>query len=116
MKTLSGNTWRVACHGRVSGKAVLIRSQSDLQKVRNGDVMVARQTDMNYTPQMLLCAAIITEEGGRYSHAAIFSRENNIPCMVGAEGIMSDIHDGSILVVDTAHKSVSIVPQESTER
>jgi|SRR3990167_198034 len=113
METITGDTWRVACHGRVSGRAVIIRSQADLQKVHHGDIMIAKQTDMNYTPQMLLSVAIITEEGGRYSHAAIFSRENNIPCMVGVERIMSDVRDGDLLVVDTSTKSISIIPPDT---
>lgn len=112
MKTLTGNTWRVACHGSVSGRAVIIRSQTDLQKVRNGDVIIATQTDMNYTPQMLLSVAILTEDGGRYSHAAIFSRENNIPCMVGVEGIMQNVKDDDILIVDTSAKSIMVVPSD----
>ena len=115
MKTFTGDTWRVACHGRVSGKAVLIRSQADLRRVRKGDILIARQTDMNYTPEMLLSVAILTEEGGRYSHAAIFSRENNIPCMVGADGIMSEVNEGDTLVFDTTTKSISLISQDSIE-
>ncbi|MGK2848690.1 MAG: PEP-utilizing enzyme [Minisyncoccota bacterium] len=48
--------------------------------------------------------------GGYYSHAAIFSRENNIPCMVGVERIMFEVKDDDILVVDTSAKSISIIP------
>jgi pyruvate,water dikinase len=113
MKTITGDAWRVACHGRVSGRAVIIRSQTDLQKVCHGDVMIAVQTDMNYTPQMLLSVAILTEEGGRYSHAAIFSRENNIPCIVGIDGIMLEVKDDDLLVVDTATKSIIIIPPDT---
>lgn len=116
MKTLTRDTWRIACHGRVSGRAVIIRSQTDLKKVRHGDIIIAVQTDMNYTPQMLLSVAILTEEGGRYSHAAIFSRENNIPCMVGVEGIMLEVKDDDLLVVDTSVKSISIIPHGTEKK
>ena len=109
MKMLTENTWRVACHGRASGRAIVIRSQADLKKVRHGDIMIAVQTDMNYAPQMLLAGAIITEEGGRYSHAAIFSRENNIPCLVCVQGIMSEIKDNDNVVVDTTAKTIEII-------
>src|SRR6266446_1691629 len=107
-KSLTDTTWRVACRGQASGRAVIVRTQDDLVRVQAGDVLVAKQTDMNYTPQMLMASAVITEDGGRYSHAAIFTRENGIPCMVGVDGIMSQIQDGDILEIDTETKTIKI--------
>lgn len=103
MTTMSGN-WRVAAPGEVRGRAVLIRTQADLAKFQPGCVMVAAQTDVNYVAQMLSAAAVLTEDGGRYSHAAIFCRENGIPCMVGIEGLLDAVIDGIEIVVSTKNR------------
>lgn len=65
MKVLNCETSRVACHstGMISGRVVIVRGHLDLKNVHTGDIIVAKQTDVNYTPQMLIASAIITEEG-----------------------------------------------------
>lgn len=103
MTTMSGN-WRVAAPGEVRGRAVVIRTQADLAKFEPGSVMVAVQTDVNYVAQMLAAAAVLTEDGGRYSHAAIFCRENSIPCMVGIEDLLDSVTDGMEIVVSTKNR------------
>lgn len=67
MKVLNCETSRVACHstGMISGRVVIVRGHLDLKNVHTGDIIVAKQTDVNYTPQMLIASAIITEEGGK---------------------------------------------------
>jgi pyruvate,water dikinase len=109
-KTLKGDTWRVGCHAAtpVTGRVAIVRSQADLDKVGEGDILVAQQTDVNYTPQMLQAVAVITVEGGRYSHAATFSRENSIPCLLGVVGIMDELVDGDTVTLDTHAKTIEI--------
>jgi pyruvate,water dikinase len=111
MKVFKGQSWRVGCHASESvvGRVVIVRSHADLNKVGKGDILVAQQTDVNYTPQMLGATAVITEDGGRYSHAATFSRENNIPCLIGAVGIMDELITGDIISVDTHAKTILIM-------
>lgn len=104
--------WRIACHGNAKGKAVFILSEDDLSKVEEGDIIIAKQTDVNYTPKMLISSGIITEGGGRYSHAAIFTRENNIPCLVGVDGIFDEVKEGDILEIDTASNILKILNDE----
>lgn len=110
MKILEGQTWRVGCHATepVTGRVAIVRSQADLERVAKDDILVAQQTDVNYTPQMLEAGAVITVEGGRYSHAATFSRENGIPCMIGVVGIMEELNDGDIITVDTHAKTITV--------
>jgi len=110
MKKLTGETWRVGCHAEtpITGRVVIVQSEADLHKVRDGDVIVANQTDVNYTPQMLIASAIVTVEGGRYSHAATFSRENKIPCLIGITGIMNELKDCDIVVVNTRSKTITV--------
>ena len=117
LKMLNGNSWRVGCHASapVTGRVVLVRSQVDLAKVGKGDILVAHQTDVNYTPQMLGAAAVITVEGGRFSHAATFTRENGIPCLIGASGIMDELMDGCVIEVDTRAKTVMVITLAAME-
>lgn len=110
MRELTGDSWRVGCHAQtpVTGKVTIVRSEADLHKVSQGDILVANQTDVNYTPQMLIASAVVTVEGGRYSHAATFSRENGIPCLVGVTRIMDEVKDGDTVTVDTHSKTISV--------
>lgn len=110
-RVYNGQNLRVGCHAHapVTGRVAIVRSQTDLGKVGRGDVLVAQQTDVNYTPQMLIAAAVITVEGGRFSHAATFSRENRIPCLIGAVGIMDELIDGDVIAIDTHAKTIMIM-------
>lgn len=81
-KKLSG---RVACIGKVQGLARIINFYEDLKTVQEGDILITAQTDMNYVPYLQKCVGLITEMGGRYCHAAIYARENNLPCITGVK-------------------------------
>lgn len=115
MKVLNGQTWRVGCHAEapVTGKVAIVRSQDDLGEFSDGDILVAQQTDVNYTAEMMRATAIITVEGGRFSHAATFSRENQIPCMVGVTGILDELNHGDVITLDTRAKTITV--NETTE-
>lgn len=78
-----------ASPGIKSGKPVIITSPQELDKIHEGDVLVAPQTDPDYVPAMKRAVAIVTETGGRTSHAAIVSRELGIPAIVGANNATS---------------------------
>lgn len=74
-----------ASPGFATGKPVIIHSPDEIDKIKPGDVLVAPMTDPDYVPAMKKAVAIVTELGGRTSHAAIVSRELGIPAVVGAE-------------------------------
>lgn len=65
------------------GPARTIHNVSELNKFKNGEVLVADMTDPDWEPIMKKSKAIITNRGGRTCHAAIVSREHGIPCIVG---------------------------------
>jgi len=89
-----------ACTGTATGRVVIVRGVADLVKVQDGDVMVAVTTHPDFVPAMHHAAAIVTDEGGLTSHAAIVSRELKIPCIVGAKNATQSLHDGDRVEVD----------------
>ncbi len=66
------------------GRASVIRNSKYIREFRKGDVLVTYMTDPDWEPIMKIASAIVTDEGGRTSHAAIVSRELGIPAVVGA--------------------------------
>lgn len=69
-------------------------------ELRPGDVLVAQITEVNYVPAMTRASAIVTEEGGLLSHAAIVARELGKPCVVGVTGARAILKSGRIAEVD----------------
>jgi len=66
------------------GTPIIIKNPSEIGKVKTGMVLIAPMTDPDYVPAMKRASAIVTEKGGRTSHAAIVSRELGLPAVVGA--------------------------------
>ncbi|MBI2327457.1 phosphoenolpyruvate synthase [Candidatus Curtissbacteria bacterium] len=85
-----------------TGTVVVINSPKELTKVQKGDVLVAKMTNPDYVQAMKKAAAVITEKGGRTSHAAIVAREFGISCIVGAEGATHKLKSGMTVTVDGA--------------
>lgn len=79
-KILSG---KPASPGIGSGATVVIKKASEINKIKEGDVLVADMTAPDYVPAMKRASGIITNKGGQTSHAAIVSRELGIPAVVG---------------------------------
>lgn len=65
------------------GKANVIEDVKDISKFKEGEVLITEITDPDWEPIMKIASAIVTNSGGRTSHAAIVSRELGIPCIVG---------------------------------
>ena len=89
-----------ASPGVVTGPVKIIMTPKEISKVVTGDILVAPQTNPDYVPAMKKAAAIVTEKGGRTSHAAIVSRELGIPAVVGAEGATRILKEGSVITVN----------------
>ena len=71
-----------------------------MSKMEYGDILVAWATNPAIVPAMKKAAAIVTNEGGLTCHAAIVSRELNIPCIVGTKIATEVLKDGDIVEVD----------------
>ncbi len=83
-----------------TGKVNIIKDASEIHKFKKGDVLVTNMTDPDWEPIMKIAASIITNEGGRTSHAAIVSREMGVPCVVGSEVATKILKTGKIVTVD----------------
>ncbi len=75
-------------------------SREALEKVGQGDILVAPETYSEYIPAMAKAGAVITEAGGLTSHAAIVCLEFDIPVVVGAEAATDILSDGETVTVD----------------
>jgi phosphohistidine swiveling domain-containing protein len=99
----------VACKGRAAGPVRVVLTDADFKEFNKGDVLVATWTEPKYTSIMRLASAIVTDEGGLTSHAAIVSRELNIPCVIGTKNATKVLKNGDMVEVDAERGVVSIV-------
>jgi len=95
-----------ASPGMASGPVKIVYQASQIDKVEIGDVLVTEMTTPDFVPAMKRAAAIVTNRGGRTSHAAIVSRELGVPCVVGAEQATTTLTDGQIITVDGSRGKV----------
>jgi len=87
-----------ASPGILSGKVRIVPTAADIDKVKEGDVLVAEMTTPDFVPAMKRAVAIVTDRGG--THAAIVSRELSIPCVVGTEKATRNLKEGQVITVD----------------
>ncbi|WP_299700334.1 phosphoenolpyruvate synthase [uncultured Pontibacter sp.] len=86
----------------VSGIARVLHSPSESGKLQEGEVLVTRKTDPDWDPILKKASAIITEQGGRTSHAAIVAREVGAVAVLGTNDATKTIQDGQEVTVSTA--------------
>lgn len=99
---LTGN---IANPGRAVGKVRLIEPHVKNQKFKTGEVLVTKMTTPDLMPFIRKSSAIITDEGGVTSHAAIVSRELNKPCIIGTKIATQVLKNGDLVEVD-ANKGI----------
>ncbi len=105
-----------ASPGKASGEARIVRKLDELDKVGDGDVIVAEMTTPDMVPAMKRAAGIVTDEGGMTSHAAIVSRELGVPAVVGAEDATSRLEDDQVITIDGEKGGVRTGREADTER
>jgi pyruvate,water dikinase len=117
----------VACEGIAvgtkiaTGKVRVIRDVAQISEFQKGEILVTEITDPDWEPIMKIAQAIITDKGGRTSHAAIVSRELGIPCIVGTDNSTGVLKDGDEITVDCSNGKQGMVyrgtlPFEETEQ
>ena len=85
-----------------SGTAQVIKSADDIDRFEEGSILITGMTDPDWVPIMKKAAGIITDYGGRTSHAAIVSRELSIPAVVGTGSATKTVDDGQELTLSCA--------------
>ena len=86
-------------HGVASGTVCRIDSPADIDRFVDGAILVTGTTDPDWVPIMQRAAAIITDHGGRTSHAAIVAREFGLPAIVGTHDATRLLHGGQEVTV-----------------
>ncbi len=93
------------CKGFVQGRVKLVLYKDQIQNFKPGQILVSEMTGIDFVPAMKKALAIITDEGGMTSHAAIVSRELRKPCIVGTKIATKVFKDGDLVEVD-ANKGI----------
>ena len=99
---------KLVCEGRAighkigAGKAKVLGSIAEMDKIEVGDVLVTDMTDPDWEPIMKKASAIVTNRGGRTCHAAIIAREMGIPAVVGCTNATDLIETGDEITVSCA--------------
>jgi pyruvate,water dikinase len=91
------------------GRARILRNPKEMDRFQEGEVLVSETTNPDWEPIMKKAAAIVTERGGRTSHAAIVARELVLPAIVGAAGATRGIPEGEEVTVSCAEEEVGRV-------
>ncbi len=105
-ETLKG---QIACKGKVTGIVRVIFDPHDDKGFQQGDILVTSMTRPEFVPIMKKAGAVVTNEGGITCHAAIVSRELNIPCIIGTKIATQVLKDGDMVEVDADNGVVRIV-------
>jgi phosphohistidine swiveling domain-containing protein len=110
IKEIKGNT---AMQGKVVGKVLVFKwtdsMEEKIKQITDNSILVTGQTRPQIMPLISKCKAIITDEGGITSHAAIVSRELRTPCIIGTKIATQVLKDGDIVEVDADNGIVKIL-------
>jgi len=93
----------------IKAKVRILTSIASFDQMRKGEILVAAMTSPDYIVAIKKASAIITDEGGMTSHAAIVSRELKIPCIVNTKIATKILYDGDLVQVDTNQGIVTIL-------
>ncbi|MDP2651532.1 MAG: phosphoenolpyruvate synthase, partial [bacterium] len=91
-----------------TGTTRIIMNPKEIKQFKKGEILVTTMTDPDWEPIMKMASAIITDQGGRTSHAAIVSRELGLPAIVGTGNATKVLKTGTLVTVDTTG-SVGII-------
>jgi pyruvate,water dikinase len=84
-----------------TGKAHIILNPKQIREFKKGEILVTTMTDPDWEPIMKMASAIVTDKGGRTSHAAIVSRELGLPAIVGSGNATKVLKNGMMVTIDT---------------
>jgi pyruvate kinase len=85
--------------GSVSGKVRIAMSASDCARLEPGDILVARDTSADYLDGIRDAAAVITEQAGEDSHAAVIAKRLGVPVITGVANATRDLREGEVVTL-----------------
>lgn len=91
------------------GTARILKSPKEAHKLNQGEIIITDITSPDWDPILHRASAIITNKGGRTSHASIVARELGVPAIVGAEGATTHIKDGQHITVSCCEGKTGFV-------
>ncbi len=97
-----------ASKGVITGRARVIMSLAEADRLQKGEILVCPSTAPPWTPLFAVAGGIVTDTGGILSHSAICAREYGIPCVVGTQVATQRIPDGASITVDGSAGTVRI--------
>ena len=93
----------------VHGNVCLIHSPDEIGRFEAGAILVTETTDPDWVPLMKRAAAIVTDHGGRTSHAAIVSRELGVAAVIGVGDATEVLHEGQEVTVSCAEGDIGFI-------
>ena len=102
---------QIAHKGIVRGAVRVCHSAQESHMVLAGEILVCTMTTPEFLPAINRAAAIVADEGGLLSHAAIISRELHKPCIIGTKIATKILKDGDLVEVDAYRGMVRKVRQ-----
>lgn len=95
--------------GKVKGKVFYIKNPDRPPKIRKGYILVTKLTSPKLLPYIKNSQAVITDEGGQLSHAAVFCREFKIPCIVGTKIATKVFKNNNLIEIDANIGTINII-------
>ncbi len=98
--SLLNGTFAYSSNTNITGRVCVILSDKDFNNFKRGDIIVTPMTSPKFLSLIKESKAIITDEGGTLSHAAIISRELKIPCLVGCTNATKNLSTGNMIEIN----------------
>lgn len=92
-----------------AGTARVLKSPNEVDRLNKGDIVIAELTTPDWDPLLKRAGGIITDKGGRTSHASIVARELGVPAVIGTNNGTKSIKDGQLITVDCAQGKTGVV-------
>jgi pyruvate,water dikinase len=93
--------------GVADGPARIVTGPADFDRLRDGDILVARATAPAWTPLFGRAAGVVTDGGSQFSHASVVAREYGIPAIAGCVDATRRLRDGELVRIDGSTGSVT---------
>ena len=105
-KTLKGVP---VCVGKVTGKVRIVNSIEDANKLEKGDIMVAKFTDIGWSPYYSKISGLVTEIGSSLSHGAVVAREYGLPTVVNVKKATRKLQNGQKIELDASSGTIKVL-------